>query len=511
MKALVILLLTIVAIVLRLTIINERSVPFPQDMGRDLLWTKDISYYSEFTLIGPAASIWGVYFGPFWYYFLAIPLYLSNGNPLSAVLATMVTLILTAHVAYFFYKKYLKSFYISSLFVLLLFSSIFINLSIFAFHANLLPILTLLTLIFSFMAVVKNPTYISIAFLSSSLMFSADPAPAVVSTVAVVFIYFWFKQYKRHFLKTVTLSIFLYVLPLVPQIIFEIRNNFTQTKSLIAYFKGDNPSLSGQLPLLERIPNRIILFFDFIKDSFFVSNTYFAALSLILLSAGTYLFYKKNHSKELKTIFAINLIFTLLTFLILTFLVTVEVKSWYLFGLSIPMVFLMVFSLMGFKNNRLASLSLLILVLVNIYRQFNHELVQNSKNDPANLNNQMAALGLIYEDENLASSVVYIFTPSVYDLNYQYLFWWQGVLKKRGLPQDFAYLPDKPPYVRNKEIYSVSNKAEPSFVYLIIEKSAQNEFYTSTSWLNNFNGLNILWEKDINSAIVVQKRAIPNM
>ncbi|MEK9147136.1 MAG: hypothetical protein AAB639_02980, partial [Patescibacteria group bacterium] len=56
------------AAVLRIYLIARDSVPFAYDMGRDLLWTKDIVFYQTPTLIGPAASIWGVYFGPLWFY-----------------------------------------------------------------------------------------------------------------------------------------------------------------------------------------------------------------------------------------------------------------------------------------------------------------------------------------------------------------------------------------------------------------------------------------------------------
>src|SRR3990170_2666576 len=119
------LLLIFAAIIFRVYLIFRDSVPFAYDMGRDLLWAKDIVFYKEPTLIGPAASIWGVYFGPLWYYFLSIPLIFS---------------------------------------IIILFSSQMINLSLFAFPANITPILTLCMIYFLFLAVTKNPLFISASF-----------------------------------------------------------------------------------------------------------------------------------------------------------------------------------------------------------------------------------------------------------------------------------------------------------------------------------------------------------
>ena len=97
--------IVLAATLLRIYLITRDSVPFAYDMGRDLLWAKDISFYHIPTLIGPAASIWGVYFGPLWYYFLSIPLLISGGNPLSAVFVTASTIILTGALAYFLFFK----------------------------------------------------------------------------------------------------------------------------------------------------------------------------------------------------------------------------------------------------------------------------------------------------------------------------------------------------------------------------------------------------------------------
>ncbi len=506
----VLILLIVIAALTRILLIVLVSVPFAYDMGRDLLWAKDIAFYHTPTLIGPAASIWGVYFQPFWYYFLSIPLLLTNGNPLSAVYATTVMVVLTGFSAFVLFKKYFPKVYIFALAVLLLFSSNLINISTFAFHANLLPVLTLLTTYFIFASIVKNPLNFSLAAFFVSLMFSADPAPAVAMTIVLVFFFFFCKIYKSgQGLKTFLLSLIAYLLPFIPQTLFELRNNFVQTKSLLAYFSGNNPSLSGQLPFLERIPNRLFIYFDFIKTSFAPQNL--LAISLIIFTIfGLYKFLKSINNQpstinhQLLTLFKINLYIFIDVFLVNTFLVNVEIKNWYLYGQTVNVAFLIVFTLMGYRAKLISFIFLTIFLAANLLPVIQNQRIQKSTADPATLSNQLKVIDAIYTDKT-GPFAVYVYTPSIYDLNYQYLFWWQGAKLGRGLPNDFAYLPKEPDYVRNKSKYA-SGHETANTIYLIIENAPENEFYTSQNWQSNFASYKIIWQKDINGAIKLQKR-----
>lgn len=495
------------SILLRIFLISRDSVPFAYDMGRDLLWAKDIAFYHIPTLIGPAASIWGVYFGPLWFYFLSVPLLLTNGNPLSAVYVTALSIILTGFLAYLMFKKYLGKLYALGLAIIILFSATSINISTFAFHANLLPLLTLLLIYFCFLGVIKNPLFISLAFLSSSLMFHADPAPAVVFSFIPIFIFFFFKLYKtKKLIKVLSFSFLGYLIPFTFQILFELRNNFLEIRSLISYFRGENPSLSGQLPFFERTLNRLTLFFNFFKESFTGGNDLFAILFLIIFAFALYKFFKTQKDKNLKIFLKVVLVSFSITFLIFTVVITVEVKNWYLYGTIVLFAFLIILALYNLKKYKIIlPIFLLLYPMLNISPFLSKEKAIRSRTDPAQLSNQLKAIDIIYQDaENLQFSV-YIFTPSVYDQNYQYLFWWQGIRLDRGLPQDFAYLPNQPDYVRNKNVYTRSANLSDQ-IYLIIENGQENEFYTKANWLKNFDTYKIIWEKDINGAVKVQKR-----
>lgn len=501
------------AVFLRIYLTIRDSVPFALDMGRDLLWSKDISFYGIQTLLGPWASIWGVYFPPFWFYFLSIPLRISGGHPLSAVSVTAATIITTGLLAFLLFKKDLSKFYALSLSIFILFSATLTNISTFAFHANVLPILTLSFIYLIYLAKIKNPQFFAAAAFVIGLMYSADPAPAVVMTLVAATLFIYFKFYKSKNLKKLAFtSAIAYAIPLSPNILFELRNNFVQTKALIAYFKGDNPSLAGQLPLFERVANRVDLFFEFTKASFAGNNALLTFLILSLLVFGMINFFKKKKqsfsahlNENLDILLKINLLTIIVSFLVLTLLITVEIKIWYLYGLSIPIAFLIATAIYAIKNKILSLLFITIFVTTNILPFFKDERIRLAKQDPAQLSNQMKAVNLIYQDATNTDFSVYVFTPAIYDYPYQYLFWWQGQAHGRGLPLDFAYLPNQPDYIKNKNIYAPNAQISEN-LYLIIENALENEFYTKNDWLKNFQDFKLVWEEDINSAITVQKR-----
>ena len=247
---------------------------------------------------------------------------------------------------------------------------------------------------------------------------------------------------------------------------------------------------------------------SFFKESFIPQSNLLASLILLLATIVIYLFFKKVKDKNLRILAQINLYAIIITLLIFTLFITVEVKNWYLYGTTVIFAFLITFALHAFKKYKLFLLIfLLIFIVANIYPFFKKERTIKASSDPAQLANQLEAINLIYEDAKDTNFSVYVFTPSIYDLHYQYLFWWQGIRLKKGLPADFSYLPNQPAYVRNKEKYATVARQSDT-IYLIIENAPSNEFYTQNLWLASFDKYKQISSKNINNAIRVEKRVI---
>ena len=60
------------------------------DQGRDLLDVKSIVFDHHLTLIGPYTSLQGIFQGPIFYYLLAVPIFISGGNPWSVMVLMLL-------------------------------------------------------------------------------------------------------------------------------------------------------------------------------------------------------------------------------------------------------------------------------------------------------------------------------------------------------------------------------------------------------------------------------------
>ena len=83
---------------------------------------------------------------------------------------------------------------------------------------------------------------------------------------------------------------------------------------------------------------------------------------------------------------------------------------------------------------------------------------------------------------------MYTYLPSIYDYPYQYLFWWYGLKEYDFLPIDYAYAPDKPEYISNKESFSATEdnlkkRENSNLVFLIKEPDHK---FTSFGWEGEF-------------------------
>jgi len=101
---------------------------------------------------------------------------------------------------------------------------------------------------------------------------------------------------------------------------------------------------------------------------------------------------------------------------------------------------------------------------------------------------------------------VYNYLPSVYDLPQQYTFWWYATKKYNYQPEELAYLPGQPEYIKDNHLFwQKREKSNNSLTYLIIEhdqKTPQRE----KDWLNNFNHLCVKESYNLSYQTTIQKR-----
>lgn len=221
------------------------------DVARDLLVVREMVENKQITLIGPRSSIPGVFHGALWYYVYLIPFVLTHGNPLlmgwfwwaMVIFASLLFL----YFAYLLTKRLTVSLLIVICFVLLEFPSAAGPTNI--FFANLFAFVPF---IFWWLWYQKTNLKLAIVgWLTMGLIAQFQMAFAVPLALSWGFVFLWKVIKEKKWQQLVTPLFFL--LPFSTFVLFELRHNFLQTNSFLAYIQTAKSDISFYVRLIERI------------------------------------------------------------------------------------------------------------------------------------------------------------------------------------------------------------------------------------------------------------------
>lgn len=480
----------------RIIFLLNQNINFVFDQGKDSLAILNIWLNKKPTLIGPWTSIPGLFFGPA-YYYLLLPFYIiANGNPVFAVIPMVILLILSVIV---FYKKFDKT-------AALILATSPIAWTITTSAWNPFPMVFISVLILFFLDKLKQKNNIKdyfFVFLFASFGFHFSTAFAIFYPIIII-LTLLINKVKINITKIFS-SCLGFFIPFIPQLLFEVRHSFLQTKAVIKYLSngGDN-----QFSL-----NKILEVFKITLGEFKVYtlptirfNNINSFLFIGLILYGIYLLIKNRKKIDYKKFveLAIWIIIPVFSYFFLHF------NLWYLLGLA-PVVILITSKIIN-KLPRLIKNFLLLLFIISPFLQLNDFYTNQSKINDTNdfLKNKKEVITYIYNQANNQSFSSYQYEPAIYDYSYQYLFF-QSALKNYNLPFEFTYKPGEISYVKEKtelleyfadQIY----KTPPEKIFFIVEK-ADNEDHLK-EWWNHQHYSQIILEKDFGSSIKVYE-ALP--
>ena len=146
----------------------------------------------------------------------------------------------------------------------------------------------------------------------------------------------------------------------------------------------------------------------------------------------------------------------------------------------------------------------LIFVSFRFYQDRLHQKLTTRTADRALLLNQLDAIDWTYHEASGSGFRTYVFTPAVYDLNYQYLYWWYGLGKYGYLPDKVTYQDDVPEYIENKAAYWTNPRPFSGLTFLLLETYPQF-VDREADWRQRY--LKLCKTKDVRltGAIVVEK------
>lgn len=284
------LVLFLIALFFRLYRIEE-FITFLGDQGRDAIVLKRILTLEHLPAIGASSSIGGVFLGPFYYYFIAPWLLLFNFNPVGPAVGVAIFSSFYVLINYFIVKELLdeKTAFISS--ILITFSLTLIYLSRFSWNPNLLPLFSLTTIYF-FIKAFKSQKSIFYLLAGAFLAFSIQLHYLALLLIPPIFFYFlYFKKTAPNFkinIKNIVICFGIFTIISFPLIIFDLRHQFLNTKSLFTIF-GQPKNYS---------PNRINAFLNtfkiFCQYIFNIKFSINAAAAILVVWIGSLFFIKRK-------------------------------------------------------------------------------------------------------------------------------------------------------------------------------------------------------------------------
>ena len=424
--------LLIVAALLRFPLASQGFFAFTYDQGRDLLAVQDIVENKNLTLIGPTTGLPGIFYGPWWYYFLAPIFFISQGNVQVIVLAFAAIGEFTIVLLYLFLKKITKNIPVAlGITATAAMSGPLITASTQIWSPSLvLPIM--LAYIFSLykIAQIPRPTWFLLLGLSSGFIMDTGAAFGIALTVSTVVAAIIFRGnfFKKNFLFFF-LGLFLVLLP---RVIFDIRNDFLIAKSILNWIAAPN-IYQEKLSILERAVNRLDLFYLDFSQTFSQSDK---VRGVIPLAVFLLLFVTILKRLIKNSLFKFLLLVLFLIYLAFT-LYPDAVWDYYLAGL--PAIFIVLFVLAAAhlhnQHKFLVPTAGIILLAVNFHPKLLSPFSITWQGDGAIWRNQIKVIEDL-KQELKGDYSLYVYSPAGIDYPFQYLLDYYHKKGRIDLPKD---------------------------------------------------------------------------
>lgn len=476
--------------------ILDGSFSFTYDVGRDLLAVKSIIENHDLVLIGATSGLEGLFYGPWWYYFLTIPFVFTDGNPQGIVLA--FTFIGAANIVLaFFIGRSLGGNLLGILWAsFIAISPSLISSSSQLWNPNIIPTLVLLSvwLIQKIFIVqdVKTWTWIALGIILI-LVVEMEIVFGVLFFLSIFLSAIVFLRQKivgsSHFMKNSFFFIFGVFIVELPRIIFEIRHSFLMTKKIINhFFELSTPAQTASIFSKARITEAQMIFEKTWTETIAGGNHLVGALLLVIFVLSCVIYYSKASISE-KLILRISLVTSFVFFFGFLFF-SQGIWGHYLVGL--PILFTLIAGIavsLVFRNFPFPKTIVIILLSIFLINIWSSRIIESLylptwEGDPSVYRNQLAIIDYVYKEADGKRFKYVLYTPPVHDYTYRYLFSWYGEAK-------YGYIPDD----NQRDLFFFIIEPDDLYPHRLID------------WLTyrQFDG-KIIKEEEIRSGIIVQTR-----
>lgn len=463
---------------------SDGNFIFNMDNARDMVDVREMVTLGKMRLIGPTSGIEGVFDGPGWYYLLSLPFILSGGDPYASIIMEVLLWTVGGYFLFLLVRPYgilvnllTQSLWLSSNFVVLS--------TMYALNPN--PIIFLMPVfIFFVRKYLQQPKliYSATIFFLSGLFFNFEMAYGVLLPLVIVVILILNKKLKYLLSRHFWIGTLFFVLTLLPQVLFELKHDFFITKAALTYLHLPK----GRFNLQLRYGELYSTFHSVIGGTFMNLDILVKYIEPLFIIGSIILFVRRAKLRELYSIL-ISLI--VVPFLVYLF-IPIHVMLWHLGGVVVAGILLL--PILFYETSRVHLLARIPVVLFGIfifgYSFHNLELDKNflhpvRSTDPSVYRNEIDAIDYAYQKAGGKGFKLYTYLPSVIDYPYQYLVWWRGIKKYGYLPEDYAYLPNKPDYIGGKK--ELDKGVGPKYEGLVVLIKEPDRIGQRHLWENSFN------------------------
>lgn len=349
---------------------------FIGDQAWFYLSARDMVLKGEIPLVGIASSRPWLHQGPLWTYLLAPFLWISNFNPVSGAYLTMILGILSTLGVYiagsrFFAKRV-------GIIASLLYATsplVVFNMRM-PYHTSPIP-LFVIALIFSLYKIAQNKlSYLPLTLFLLAILYNFEIATVVLWGVVIIVLGYKLLKNEISFKEMINKKLLILsgiglAIPLLPIILYDVRNGFPQTIKFIAWIFYRAISFFGFNSQHEFSANKIILMLNFLFDNFkkliFVYSDFISLVIFIAVAFwAIHSFFQKKVKGNMYNL--IHFLFFVPLLLIILNQTPSDAYLPILFPTSILIISLFFDHLMRIKKMFLSTLSIiLIIVFSNIY------------------------------------------------------------------------------------------------------------------------------------------------
>lgn len=231
----------------------DATITFLEDEGRDLLVVKRLLDTARPIALGPQTSTGNMYLGPFYYYFIAPALVISNFHPIGPTALIAVTGVITTYLLYVLGSKWFgktAGLIAASLFAVM---PAAVHMSRNSWNPNLMPFISTIFIYLAHTVVVEKKQTVRNMLLLGVFAGILVQLHYMSLVIYIPLSVFFIKSQDKDIKKITTntaIALIGFALSLLPYIIFEVKNDFVNTNSVIRFIKSeDQPNIRYTAPV----------------------------------------------------------------------------------------------------------------------------------------------------------------------------------------------------------------------------------------------------------------------